>query len=290
MMEILRASVLGMCFGVRDALKAMHAIDRPENVTVHGELVHNEVVLTQLRVRGFEMLDESARDTLAATPQVLITAHGISQRERQRLTDAGKQLLDTTCPLVHRAHAAAQKLEADGYHLLVIGKPGHVEVRGIVEDLQNYDLVPSLREVKTYPHSRLGVMCQTTTSPSLAADIIAEIERQNPQAEVKFSDTICRPTREHQRSLAELLPLVEAVVVVGGKNSNNTRELVRRVQDFGLPGYHVVGPDDLEAAWFDDIETIGLTAGTSTLDETIDAVEHRMKYLSRASTSHAVRC
>jgi 4-hydroxy-3-methylbut-2-enyl diphosphate reductase len=202
----------------------------------------------------------------------MVTAHGISTAERDRLRQAGKQLLDTTCPLVERAHQAAQKLQADGFHVLVIGKPGHVEVQGVVEDLHSYDVVPSPSAVRTYPHARLGIMCQTTTPVPLAEEIRAAVATKNPHAEIRFIDTICLPTKEHQRALERLLDHVEAVVVVGGRNSNNTRQLVLRCQERGLPAYHVQGPEDLHAEWFEGIETVGLTAGTSTLDETIDAV------------------
>lgn len=285
-MPVIRASALGMCFGVRDALTAMRAIDAPHSVTMHGELVHNEVVLYQLRVRGFVMVGEAERDALPATPRVLVTAHGISDRERRRLTDAGKTLIDTTCPLVKRVHAAAMKYATAGYHLIVVGKPGHVEVRGIVEDVPSHDVVPSVAAVRTYAEARLGVICQSTTPPELAARVVAEIRRLNPHAEVNHTDTICRPTRDHQRALAELLPRVEAVVVVGGRNSNNTVELARRVADFGLPACHVVGPDDLDADWVTRFECVGLTAGTSTLEETVDAVERRLEGMLSADDSN----
>ena len=289
-MPVIRAEVLGMCFGVRDTLAAMRAVDAPHAVTIHGELVHNEVVLQQLRRRGFGMVGEAERDVLPDTPRVLVTAHGISDRERRRLHVAGKSLIDTTCPLVRRVHAAALKFAAAGSHLVVIGKPGHVEVRGVVEDVPSHDVVPSVAAVRTYPAARLGVICQSTTPPELATSVLAEIRRLNPHAEVRYSDTICRPTRDHQRALAALLPRVEAVVVVGGRNSNNTVELARRVADYGLPACHVVGPDDLDADWVTQFDRVGLTAGTSTLEETVDAVELRLgELLSVGETSGACR-
>src|SRR5262245_50220483 len=119
-MRVIRAEVLGMCFGVRDALAAIDAIDEPAAVTIHGQLVHNEVVEAQLRVRGFATKGEAQRgDALPETQAVLITAHGISDRERERLAAAGKRLVDTTCPLVMRAHRAARDLQDEGYHVLV---------------------------------------------------------------------------------------------------------------------------------------------------------------------------
>jgi len=112
-MKVLRADAMGLCFGVRDALAI--AANRPDpcKITIHGELVHNETVLVQLRSRGFQMTAEGDRDSLPSTEEVLITAHGISDRERQRLESAGKRLIDTTCPLVQRVHRAAQALQAD---------------------------------------------------------------------------------------------------------------------------------------------------------------------------------
>jgi 4-hydroxy-3-methylbut-2-enyl diphosphate reductase len=113
-MKVIRADVMGMCFGVRDALQIIADVPQPQHVTIHGELVHNEAVLTHLKTRGFRMVHESQRHELPVTETVLITAHGVSEAERRRLEAAGKQLVDTTCPLVARAHQAAQKLQAQG--------------------------------------------------------------------------------------------------------------------------------------------------------------------------------
>jgi 4-hydroxy-3-methylbut-2-enyl diphosphate reductase len=279
-MKIIKADVLGMCFGVRDALAIIEDVDRPKDVTIHGELVHNEKILDDLSERGFRMIGEKQRRALPMTQTVLITAHGISDKERTRLTQAGKELIDTTCPLVTRAHQAAQKLQADGYHVLVIGKRGHVEVQGIIEDLASFDVVQSPDEIRTYAHAKIGVMCQTTTPVRHAEEIFATVKAKNPHADVRYLDTICHPTKDHQKALERLMDEVEAMVVVGGANSNNTRQLVLRCQARGLPAYHVQGPEDLRPEWFDSVETVGLTAGTSTLDETIDAVEQAMQQIA----------
>src|SRR5256886_16274692 len=102
-MKVIRAEVMGMCFGVRDALKGLHEVERPGEVTIHGELVHNEVVLHRLDARGFRQVSETARRELPVTATVLITAHGVSQAERRGLEQAGQRLAGTTCPLVSRA-------------------------------------------------------------------------------------------------------------------------------------------------------------------------------------------
>ena len=273
-MRVIRAEEMGMCFGVRDALKVIARVGSPDEVTIHGQLVHNEVVLADLEVRGFAMQSEAQRREIPETPTVLITAHGISDRERRRLSEAGKRLVDTTCPLVVRVHHAARVLHDEGYHVLVIGRRDHIEVRGIVEDLERFDVVGSENEVRAYPSRRLGIVCQTTAASRVVAAIRATIAVRNPEAEIRFVDTVCLPTKEHQRSLERLLEQVEAMVVVGGRNSNNTRELVALCHERGVPAVHVQGASDLDPAWFAGYRTVGLTAGTSTLDATIDEV-HR---------------
>jgi 4-hydroxy-3-methylbut-2-enyl diphosphate reductase len=279
-MKVIRAEVLGMCFGVRDALEIIEGVDAPRDVTIHGELVHNEAVLAALESRGFAMTREKERQAVPETPVVLITAHGISERERTRLSEAGKQLIDTTCPLVARVHQSAMDLQSRGYHVLLIGRRGHVEVQGIIEDLDRFDVVETEEDVQRYPSERLGIVCQTTASARTVAKIRAAIARLNPDAEIRFVDTVCHPTKDHQRSLERLVEQVDAMVVVGGHNSNNTRELVALCRERGVPALHVQGARDLDPEWFAAYETVGLTAGTSTLDSTIDEVHHAILRLT----------
>jgi 4-hydroxy-3-methylbut-2-en-1-yl diphosphate reductase len=275
-MQVIRAEVMGLCFGVRDALATMKKVDRPSEVTVHGELVHNPIVLHQMERRGFRTSAEATREVSVETPIVLITAHGISDVERRKLAEAGKRLIDTTCPLVERAHRAAVLLRDEGYHVLIIGKKGHVEVRGIAEDLPSVDVVESESDVVAYPHARLGVVCQTTAPERLVKGVRRAIEERNPDAEVRFVDTVCLPTKDHQRALDRLLDRVEAMVVVGGRNSNNTKELVALCGERGVPALHVQDASEVDPTWLAPFETVGLTAGTSTLDSTIEDVERAL--------------
>ena len=163
------------------------------------------------------------------TPVVLITAHGISNEERARLESTGRRLLDTTCPLVRRAHQAALRLDAEGCLVLVIGRRGHVEVRGLVGDLRRCEVVESPAEVRSYTAERLGVICQTTTPDALLRAVLRAVQAKNPATEIRFVDTVCRPTRERrQQALERLLPAVDALVVVGGPNPTSGRRSSRR--------------------------------------------------------------
>jgi 4-hydroxy-3-methylbut-2-en-1-yl diphosphate reductase len=283
MMRVIRADVLGMCFGVRDALALIDRIGEPRAVTIHGQLVHNEIVQSRLESKGFALRDEPERaQSVPDTPSVLITAHGISDRARQWLESAGKQLVDTTCPLVTRVHRAAQDLQSQGYHVLLIGRRGHVEVNGISDDLASCDVIESVEEVTVYASARLGIICQTTVTDRRVAAIRSAIAARNPTADIKFIDTVCSPTKERQSALEGLLERVDAVVVVGGPNSNNTRELVARCDERRTPVVHVQDAADLEPSWFRDFATVGLTAGTSTLPETIDQVHRALVWIGSA--------
>ena len=275
-MRIVRADVLGMCFGVRDALEILANVNDPSSVTIHGEFVHNELVLVELNSAGFHSVAESKHETMPKTDLVLITAHGISERERARLESAGKRLIDTTCPLVNRAHEAAICLRDEGRHVLLIGKRDHVEVRGLVGDLTNFDIIESTDQVRTYSSQRLGIISQTTMKVREVDGIRSAILKRNHCADIRFIDTVCRPTKEHQQSLDRLIDKVDAVVVVGGRNSNNTRALASEAQNRGLPAIHIQEAGELSFDWFQPDWTVGLTAGTSTLDETINEVHNAL--------------
>ncbi len=194
-MRVIRADVLGMCFGVRDALEVVAGVANPSRVTIFGQLVHNEIVQEELAAQGFSTQDPTARAvSLPETPVVLITAHGISNRERQRLESAGKQLVDTTCPLVARVHHAALALQSEGFHVLVIGRKGHVEVEGIVGDLDGFDVIEQADDVQSYQSRRLGIVCQTTVTERRAAELRNIIAAPTPTPRSGLSTRYaCRP-------------------------------------------------------------------------------------------------
>ena len=275
-MQVIRASTIGFCFGVRDALETAFGLDEPNSVTILGELVHNQAVLDRLHGTGFRQMAESEQQPLPETRDVLVTAHGISNRERERLTAAGKRLIDTTCPLVAHLHAHALALHDEGFHVILIGKPGHVEVRGVLGDLESATLVQSVEDLRPLPYSKLGVVAQTTTPVDVARAIIKKIEELHPEAEVRSYDTICAPTKQRIQAVQQLAGEVEVLVIVGGRNSNNTRQLVQAARNRGARVRHVESARELQPHWFLGREKIGLAAGTSTPEELLAEVEYRL--------------
>lgn len=276
-MRVIRAEAMGMCFGVRDALAVARGLPRPTETTIYGELVHNEAVRRELGARGFRQVAEDARGRGLPTALVMITAHGVSDRERGELRARGHELIDTTCPLVEKAHAAARRFSDEGRHVVVLGRPGHVEVRGLVGDLRSWSVVAGPDEVATWPCARIGVVCQTTFPEAEARRLRDAIATANGHADVAFQDTVCEPTKQRMRAVKALARRVQAIVVVGGRNSNNTRQLVRACEAAGRSAFHVQGPDDLDFGALARFSVVGLTAGTSTQDGAIDAVERALR-------------
>lgn len=276
-MHILRAAHLGMCFGVRDAIQLAFATADTGPLTILGDLVHNPSVLDALAARGIAVAREPAQVT---TPTLMITAHGTSARTLAGTRALGLRVVEATCPLVHVAHRAVAALVRDGYHVVIVGQRDHVEVRGLTGDLEAVDVVLDEADVPTLePHPRIGVAAQTTQSIEKVRAVVAAIRRRFPGSDVRFIDTVCKPTRERQSAAVELARACDVVVVIGGQGSNNTRELVKTCGRHCARVHHVQTEPDLDPAWFRAADIVGITAGTSTPDEVIDRVEARIREL-----------
>lgn len=270
-----------MCFGVRDAIALARAEAARRPVTVLGELVHNETVLADLRSQGVRL----ERDLAAVnTPTVLITAHGASERRLAEVRGRGHQVIEATCPLVNFAHRALGELVARGLHPVVIGQRGHVEVQGLTGDHPHCDIVLNEADLDALPfRPAFGVVAQTTQPIARVRELVAHLRRRFPASEVVFRDTVCQPTKQRQSAAEELARRCDVVVVIGGANSNNTRQLVATCRRFCERVYHVQTAGDLCPEWFQANDTVGLTAGTSTPDSTIQAVETALRRMERGS-------
>jgi 4-hydroxy-3-methylbut-2-en-1-yl diphosphate reductase len=278
-MIIIKADHLGMCFGVRDAIALARQKAQHEPLTILGELVHNETVLADLRREGIRLETDPAR---VQTPTAMITAHGASDRAKHHARSHGFELFEGTCPLVTYAHRAVQRLVAEGYHPVIIGKRGHVEVRGLTEDLETYDIVESDRDIDLLaPRERFGVASQTTQPIARVREFVAQLRSRFPNSEIRFIDTVCQPTKQRQAAAEQLAARCDIVIVIGGANSNNTRELVQTSLRFCSRVHHVQSAADLRPEWFLPGDTVGITAGTSTPDRLIDIVEQQLDEISK---------
>ena len=276
-MKITLATHYGMCFGVRDALRKTHEIASQAPSTVLGELVHNPVVQQHLTTLGVQRGHLEVVGS-SATNRVIITAHGAADRDRQAWQQAGFAVTDTTCPLVRKAHSALAQLVAAGFQPVVIGQKGHIEVRGLCGDFPQALVLEDEAGVAALPfHAKLGVVSQTTQPLAKVLGLVEALRLRHPNAEVIFKDTVCQPTKDRQAALEKLCQDSQVLVVIGGRNSNNTRQLSETARRAGLTVHQIETADDLNPAWFETVERVGVTAGTSTLDETVQAVVARLK-------------
>lgn len=277
-MKIIRAEHLGMCFGVRDAIAL--AKNTHEPLTILGDLVHNETVLADLRARGIS-IKQKPEDVTTST--VMITAHGTSERALDEIKRRGLNVLEATCPLVRFAHDAVVELATAGFHPVIIGKRDHVEVRGLTGDLAEFDVVLDEVDVmKLKERARFGVAAQTTQPIEKVERLVSLIRQRFPKSELRFVDTVCRPTKQRQSAAVELAQQSDVVIVIGGAHSNNTHELAATCRQHCARVHHVQDADGLRAEWFDGAETVGITAGTSTPDGIIDKVEQKIADLADA--------
>jgi 4-hydroxy-3-methylbut-2-en-1-yl diphosphate reductase len=282
-MRILRAAHLGMCFGVRDAiaLALEHADAGP--LTILGDLVHNPTVLTALEAKGIAVAQDLAH---VKTPTLMVTAHGTSERTLARTRALGLTVVEATCPLVHVAHRAVAALARDGYHVVIVGQRDHVEVRGLTGDLDRFDVVLDDADVLALEeHPRIGVAAQTTQSVDKVRHLVGLIRRRFPQSDVRFIDTVCKPTKVRQSAAVEMARQADVVIVVGGRSSNNTRELVKTCARYCARVHHVQTDADVRPEWFDAANVVGLTAGTSTPDDVIERVEARIREVGARTPS-----
>jgi 4-hydroxy-3-methylbut-2-enyl diphosphate reductase len=282
-LRIKRAEKYGFCAGVRIAdRKVKKFAAAGGRGAILGQVVHNERVVREMEdlgVRTVDDLDEVREGT------IVFSAHGVPPSFLHRARRRGLQVLDTTCPFVYDVHDDAQEALAQGLHLAFIGDPRHREIVGYTRDLDpaRYHVVSTVEEAAAvdwaaYPGVR--ILYQTTLNAEEYEAVARAIEERG--AKVTRTDTICYATKENQDAAAALAqdPEVQAVLVIGGRHSANTRhlwEICRRYR----PSYLVHGPGDLQAAWLEGIDTLGVTAGASTPDYLIDEVEEAARALHR---------
>jgi len=281
-MKIQLAEHYGICFGVRDAIAQAERLVAQAPLTILGELVHNPVVLDRLARRGVQETSRALPGSVGAA-QVMITAHGASDAKREAWRRAGFAVADGTCPLVRNAHEKLRALVQQGYFPVVIGQPGHVEVLGLTGDFEGACVIEKEADVERLPrHARYGIVSQTTQPLDRVLALVEAIRRSQPESEVAFHDTVCQPTKNRQTAMRRLLAECDTVVVVGGRNSNNTRQLVEAARAAGREVFHIERAEELRPEWFRSCRCAGLTAGTSTLKETVAEVSARLEEIAAA--------
>lgn len=277
-MKVIRADVLGFCFGVRRAVEEAEKALSEKNKSVYslGPLIHNESVLEKLEAEGLSIIEEENINQIQNGSVVIIRAHGVEPSVIEKLKAKNCQIVDATCPRVKANQKMVEKHSVNNDYVILSGDNNHGEVKGIAGYAgENFRLVQNpaeaeLLELENWQEKDILLISQTTYSRSEFEKIEAVLKRKYSNITVK--NTICPATSERQQALIELCSKVEGILVIGGKSSANTKRLFQIAQENCKNAALIQSKEDIPNEFF-SLSTIGITAGASTPDHIIDAVE-----------------
>jgi 4-hydroxy-3-methylbut-2-enyl diphosphate reductase len=286
-MEVIVAEKGGFCFGVKRAVKMAFdaAAAHPGNVHSLGPLIHNPQVVERMAEVGVKTV--SSLSDIEEGGAVIFRSHGVASP--QLMTDAkeaGLKVIDATCPFVTNAQRYARQLVDEGYQVVMVGNPNHPEAQSVIGHAGGDILVTeSFAEIKQllnrFPKKRLGLLSQTTQTFARFSEIV--VWALQICEEVKVFNTICYATEENQAEVQQLAGQVDAMVIVGGKNSANTGHLAELCRKIGVPTYHIETASGIDAAWFHQTAKVGVAAGASTPDWIIDKVVAALRNIPSAA-------
>ncbi len=281
-MKINLAKSAGFCFGVKNAItRALETSRTKGQVFMLGDIVHNEEVVRQIEQAGIKKI---SRLTDGKNKILLIRAHGCARKTVEQAQRSGWRVVDATCPMVKEIHKIAQALEEKGWPIIIIGDKRHDEVLGIIGQLKSKAIViENLRgipwkKIKTLP--KAGIVVQSTQNLEKVVAIVERLRKYIP--EINFQNTICRPTRIKQNEV-KTMPLTNTVmVIIGSKTSANTKRIYQISKSLNKRTYWVSMADQIKKRWLAKAKNIGISAGASTPESSIQAVISRIKVLSAA--------
>jgi len=282
-MEILLASPRGFCAGVDRAIEIVElALERyGPPVYVRHEIVHNRHVVENLRERGAVFIEDP--EDAPEGSLLIFSAHGVSPEIRKRSANRSLQVIDATCPLVTKVHLETLRIAKREHEIVLVGHAGHVEVEGtlghapdLVHLVQNVEDVHQL-EVRDPEH--LGCVTQTTLSVDDTREILAALKRRFPKIALPRKDDICYATQNRQNAVKQLAERAQLVLVVGAPASSNSQRLVDVAERCGARGRRVEEAPDIDPAWLEGIDCVGVTAGASAPEELVQGVIARLESL-----------
>ena len=279
-MHVLLASPRGFCAGVDRAIEIVErAIERFEApVYVRHEIVHNRYVVDALRQKGAVFVEEPEDAPTGA--RLVFSAHGVSPAVRQSADDQGQNAIDATCPLVTKVHNEVRRMVDLDYEIVMIGHAGHVEVEGTMGQAPGrMHLVETLADVDALSvddPERLGCVTQTTLSVDDTRELMQALAVRFPKIKLPKRNDICYATQNRQDAVKELARRAQLVLVVGAPESSNSNRLVEVAQRRGAASYLIQSAEDVDLAWLDGVECVGVTAGASSPEFLVQQVVDRL--------------
>ncbi len=283
-MQITKTEETGFCFGVKRALKTLEeAAQKHGGVETVGPVVHNQQVVDQFARLGVKVVTDP--DEVKGNVAV-ISSHGLPPQAAKKLRDRTLTIIDTTCPNVHRAQLAAKRLSEGGFWLVIFGDPAHPEVKAILGWANGQGLATlessDISRLDKFP-KRVGVLSQTTRTESdftrfvndLVCLLLPHVQ------ELSVLNTLCDVTRRRQAAALELARKVDLMIVVGGRNSANTRILAEICSSAGTETHHIETAAEIKESWLQRDKSVGVTSGTSIPDNVIDEVMLKLMEMKR---------
>ena len=270
-MDVKIARTAGFCWGVRRTVdKVMEVADQRRGpVVTLGPIIHNPQAVARFREKGVGTVN--AVGDVGDGTTVVVRTHGAVRDELERAEQRGLEVVDGTCPYVKYPQAMAQKLSREGYHVVIVGDADHAEIKGVVSYAEGpCTVVKAGGPIPEIPAKTVAVIAQTTCIGAEFARIVGALALRHK--EVRAVNTICNDTEERQADARALSREVDAVVVVGGKNSANTRHLAEICREIQPRTWHVETEAELQPEWFATCRAVGISAGASTPDWIVEGV------------------
>jgi len=285
-MKILLAKDAGYCFGVRDAVNLAYDTAKDHgDVYMLGTIVHNEKVVEDLSKSGAKVVDELVE--VPSDKPILFRAHGTAPNVWDKANQKKLNIIDATCPLVTEIHDEIKKLEAEGRRTIIIGDHGHDEVVGIAAQVKDPIILANVKEAKALRKmKKAGVVSQSTQMIENVQEIINVLMQK--VFDLRFVNTICFPTRRNHEQIKELATQCEVMIVIGSFTSANSKRLTQLALERNKRSYQVTCADDMEAFWFENCETVGISAGASTPDDIIRDVVEKIKEIGHVTKEETV--
>lgn len=274
--RVLLASPRGYCAGVERAVETVElALEHyGPPVYVRKQIVHNIHVVRDLEARGAIFVEEESEVPEGAT--IVYSAHGVAPSVNESSALLGHNVIDATCPLVTKVHVQARRYAADGYTVILIGHAGHEEVVGTMGEAPEATvLVQSVEDALAldFPaDARLAYITQTTLSVDETGVIIAALRERFPAIHAPKKEDICYATSNRQWAVKELLQEIELLLVIGSRNSSNSNRLVEVARAGGVAAHLIDDETDIDEAWLDGVETVGVTSGASAPERLVARV------------------
>ncbi len=275
-MEIRVAKSYGFCFGVK---RAIEIAEDSKDATTMGPLIHNNEEINRLKT-NYNVKTAHDMDEIGDANRVIIRTHGITKENLAILKKSNKEIIDATCPFVTKPQEIVKNMSEEGYKIIIFGDENHPEVKGVKSYAKNGAIV--ILSTKELENEKLGVkvalVSQTTRKVEEFKKVVSYLVER--VSEVRVFNTICNATFENQDAARELSKEADVMVVIGGRNSSNTKQLLTIAKENCIESYLIENENELDGEWFKDKKVCGITAGASTPDWIIEKVISRIREIT----------